>query len=238
MRYTIFTIIVLLVAAFGWSAAKKTTRKNEPHFEVRAINFDSIKGITRDANASTYYPRLMQMFRENDTTRMSFREYRFLYYGYVFQEDYNPYRTSEFSEKIEDLYYKKNFTRAECDSIEKYADLTLHDNVFDLSQMKFYAFALGERGKIHRSKVWQYRLKHIIAAILSSGNGTKEQPWIVISPDHEYNIVNFLGFTATDHQDMGDGIDFIAVKKRSDKDPDGFYFDVNKMNEITAVKFK
>ena len=103
--------------------------------------------------------------------------------------------------------------------------------------MKYFIFVLKEKKKYARAAIRQYRLDRLIAAIMSSGKGTKEEPWVVITPEHEYNIVNFLGYVASDHQDAGDGIEYIAVKPKPGKTTQGFYFDVRRMMEVAALKF-
>ncbi len=223
-----FVTLVAVMAAVQVSAQNK--------FEVRPVDFDKIKQITLDPKARFYYPNLIKSFKSNDTI-MSFEAYRDLYYGYIFQEDYNPYRESEYGTKVEQLYYKQPHSRAECDSIEKYAELSLDDNIFDLDQMQFYIYVLKEKKKYARADVRQYRLEHLIAAIMSSGKGTKESPWVVICPQHEYNIVNFLGFVAEDHTEMGNGIDYISVKKKEGSKTEGFYFDVSRMMQVADRLF-
>ena len=113
------------------------------------------------------------------------------------------------------------------------------DDIFDLDQMKFYIYVLKEKKKYARAAVRQYRLDRLIAAIMSSGKGTKDDPWVVICPEHEYNIVNFLGYVATDHQELDDGkLDYIAVKPKDGKENvKGFYFDVSRMMQVAMLKF-
>lgn len=88
----------------------------------------------------------MKLFESNDTS-MTLDQFRHLYLGYVFQEDYNPYRRSEYSSKVEDLYYRDKHTHAECDTIIKYAELSLKDDPFDLRQMSFLIYAYREKRK-------------------------------------------------------------------------------------------
>lgn len=174
--------------------------------EVKPVDFDTIKAATQDSKSEFFFPKLMKAFESNDTT-MTFEEYRYLYYGYVFQEDYNPFRESQYADMIESLYYNKEFTRSECDTIEKYAELSLDDNIFDLQQMEFFIFSLKEKKKYARAAIRQYRLNQIIATILSSGKGTAESPWVVTSVSHEYYILNKLGYVATEHRTLPGCID-------------------------------
>lgn len=209
-------------------------------FKVTELDFDKIKQETLNPNSRYYYPKLVKSFKSNDTI-MNFEAYRNLYYGFVFQEDYNPFRHNDFEgkEEVEALYYKNPpLSREDCDKIARYAERALDDNLFDIDQLNYYIYALKEKKKYARAAVRQYRLDKLIAAIMSSGRGTEDEPWVVIFPEHEYAIINFLGYVATDHQELDGGID--CIKSVSDKDPKktrDFYFDVSQMLQETARKF-
>ena len=225
MRSRIF--IFGIIATFFLSFA--LISRAEKKLEVKPVDFNRVKQVTQNPNSCYFFSNLERLYRSNTDTTMVLEDYRNLYYGYLFQEDYNPYRQSEYSDKVEQLYYKKPHSRAECDSIEKYAELSLDDNIFDFDQMQFFIFVLKEKKKHARSLVRSNKLERLIAAIMSSGKGTKDSPWVVICPQHEYNIVNFLGFVATDHKEMGNGIDYISVQPKEGSKVEGFYFDVSRM---------
>ena len=109
--------------------------------------------------------------------------------------------------------------------------------MFDLNQMNFFIYVLKEKKKYNRAALRQFRLDRLIATIMSSGKGTKEEPWVVIAPEHEYNIINFLGFVATQHETLDGGIDYIKVQPVAGKSTEGFYFDISRMMQIAALKF-
>lgn len=225
-------IAIFLITIFNVSVLAQKVAK----FEVKKVDFAKIEEEIKNPNSKYFYPKLVKSYLSNDTV-LDFEGYRHLYYGYTFQEDYNPFRESEFSQAIEHLYFKKEFTRAECDSIEKYAEKTLNDNIFDFRQMNFCIFALREKKKLAKASIRQYRLNHLIAAILSSGSGTKESPWVVISPNHEYDLLNFLGYVATDYKELDNKVDYITVNKVNKKSPEGFYFDASRIFEVAEKKF-
>ena len=223
MKKLIYTIICILACTFAISAA------SPKKLEVRKVDFEEIRKRTQDSVESRYYyPRLMAAFMRNDTTMLNdtlatgevvrgkvitVEDYRNLYYGYVFQEDYNPFRMSVYSDRLEYLYDKKEFTREESVLIKENAREALKDNLFDLRQMTFFIYALKEIKKDNLARICQFRLNHIVAAIMSSGQGTQEHPWVVTSVEHEYNIINFLGYVATSHEEIDGGIDYIKVNK-------------------------
>ena len=241
MKYLkhILIIIALIatVTSMGAQNRQEAPERSQPSkFAIKKVDFDHVRDVTFNPNNAYYYPKLLKAYNSNDTT-LSIEGWRNFYYGYTFQEDYDPFRESVYSNVVEQLYYKQPHSRAECDSIEKYAELSLNDNMFDLNQMNFYIYVLKEKKKHARAAICQYRLDRLIAAIMSSGRGTKEEPWVVIAPEHEYNIINFLGFVATEHETMEGGIDYIKVQPVAGKSAEGFYFDISRMLQIAALKF-
>ncbi len=242
MKYLkhILTIVVLLATAtlaVAQNRQEVPERNPQSKFAIKKVDFDHVHDVITNPKNAYYYPKLMKAYTSNNDTTMSIEAWRNFYYGYTFQEDYDPFRESVYSNKVEELYYKQPHSRAECDTIEHYAELSLNDNMFDMNQMNFYIYVLKEKKKHARAAMWQYRLDRLIAAIMSSGRGTKEEPWVVITPEHEYNIINFLGFVATGHETLDGGIDYIQVQPVAGKSAEGFYFDISRMMQIAALKF-
>jgi hypothetical protein len=232
-------LIVFATATTAWAqATKEVPERNQPSkFAIAKVDFDHVKEVISNPKNAYYYPKLMKAYYDKRDTTMSIEAWRNFYYGYTFQEDYNPFRESIYSNKVEELYYKQPHSRAECDTIEHYAQLSLNDNMFDMNQMNFYIYVLKEKKKHASAAMLQHRLDRLIAAIMSSGRGTKEEPWVVISPEHEYNIINFLGFVATDHETLDGDIDYIKVQPVAGKSTEGFYFDISRMMQIARLKF-
>ena len=235
LKYIMALAIAIMTVAGAW--AQQVERPQPGKFTIKKVDFDHVKKVITDPGNAYYYPKLVKAINTSNDTTLSIEAWRNYYYGYTFQEDYNPFRESVYSNVVEELYYKQPHSRAECDSIEHYAEKSLNDNRFDLNQMNFYIYVLKEKKKHARAAMWQYRLDRLIAAIMSSGRGTKEEPWVVIAPEHEYNIINFLGFVATDHETMDGGIDYIKVQPVAGKSAEGFYFDISRMMQIAALKF-
>lgn len=221
----IIAIISLFIASSPVAAQKKLT--------IEKPNLDSIKSVVLDPNNKFYYPKLRKLYERNDTI-MTQEQYRFYYLGYMFQEDYNPYRQSNFASVTEHLQTKEKLTKEDCDTIIKYAELSLKDNPFDLRQMAFLIHALHEKKKTMRATIWEYRLQNILGAIKSTGTGESlEQAWFVISPIHEYDLLNLLGYQVTAAEYIEPGYDYLKVTKeqstnsrRKTKIPEGFYFNV------------
>ncbi len=149
-----------------------------------------------------------------------------------------PIAVRNFQKKIEEQYYKDKHTKAECDTIIKYAELSLKDNPFDLRQINFLIYALREKGKNNIANIWQYRLNHILEAIISTGTGIDEEnAWFVINPQHEYNIINFQGSLAVSQDFVKPYYDYITVNRKNDKDPKGYFFNIKHILEEYNRKF-
>lgn len=232
MKFRTITIssvfaIVLLAFACQASAQKK---------EIIPVDFNRVKSVTSNPESRYYFPKLLHSYISFNYNKFELEDMRNLYYGYMFQEDYNPYRQSVYADKVEEYIYKKDLTRDECDSLEHYANLSLQDNMFDFEQLEYFAYALKAKKKHARYEVFRKNIHLLLSAIMTSGDGTKEHPWVVICPMHEYDIVNFLGFKAVDHEEISEGIDYVKVEKKEGSKTEGFYFDVKRMLEIGRQK--
>lgn len=161
-----------------------------PRAAALSPELQHIKEVTLDPASASYYPRLMARFDRTDTV-MTTQEYRTLYLGSIFQEDYNPYRRSVYARKVTPLAHKSTHTRAELDTMIKYTQLVLRDTPFDLDNINFLIYALRARKKFNLANMWQYRLNHLLQAIVSTGTGADTtQAWMLIYPRDEATLVN------------------------------------------------
>ena len=223
----------ILICLLGLSVLPLSAAETHP-YEIP--DMEKIEEAVRDSRSPYYYPDLLKKYFSNDTT-MTLQEFRHLYLGYASQEDYDPYHTIEVPKHIEQMYLQTVHTESECDSLIKYARKILADIPLDLRQINFLVYGLRQKGKNREADVWDYRLKGIINAILSTGDGkAPETAWYVIYPTDEYNIVNRQGFTATEFVFVEPYFDYIAIESNPLK-IEGFYFNVKKLLKEYNRKF-
>ena len=55
--------------------------------QLGPVDIDSVRALVSDPKGAYHYPRLLQRFTELDTT-LNDLEYRLIYYGFAFQDDY------------------------------------------------------------------------------------------------------------------------------------------------------
>lgn len=213
------TIILTLLLALTSQAQINKLKREKP-------DLDKIRLETLDSKSPYYYPRLMQEFQRNDTL-MKIDKYRHLYLGYMFQEDYNPYRSSQRDIHYNVLDKSTKLTRQECDSVIAYAEKALADNPFNLGEMVMLINALREKGKTNLANIWQYKLNYLLMAIVSTGTGDDEEnAWYVIEPQHEYVLLNMMDYTVDDHVFYDPSYEYITVKDSEGKSKGGFYFNI------------
>lgn len=225
------TIALTLTAQVaGHYIASSSKRK----ITVEQPNLKDIKEKTLDPGSRYYFPKLMKRYLFGRDTTMTQEEFRYLYLGYMFQEDFDPYRTSKYSDVYDELRMKNLHSNAEIDSIRKYAELSFLDNPFDLRQISFLIYTMKEKKKDYYARAFEFKLENILAAIKSTGTGeTPENAFYVISPIHEYDLIKLLGYEAVDAQFLEPGIDYISVvpteetkRRLGNKVAKGFYFNV------------
>ena len=239
--------LLLILALIGWGASvaqSRSAKRDESRrkIKVEKPDLEAIEDETLNPDSKFYFPKLLAKYNRNDTV-MTPEEYRYFYLGYMFQEDYDPYRVSPYSTVTDDLRLKATHTKEEIDTIRKYAELSLADNPFDLRQMSFLVHVLKEKNKGMSAKIWEYRLEHLLGAIKSTGTGEDmDNAWYVIYPAHEYDMVSLLGYNAIDVEYPAEGFDRLIVEpdrsaaKKPRDNPKGFYFNVTMPGEQYELK--
>ncbi|MDE6555442.1 MAG: DUF4919 domain-containing protein [Duncaniella sp.] len=219
-RILLSLLLIVNVATFASAQSLTQLKREKPDLE-------SIRRNTLDRTSPYYYPRLMAEFQRNDTL-MKIDKFRHLYLGTMFQEDYNPYRSSE-----RELQYRavlnrsKTLTRQECDSVIVTATRSLEDNPFNLGEMVMLINALRGKGKTNLANIWQYKLNYLLMAIVSTGTGEDEEnAWYIIEPQHEYVLLNMMDYIVTDHIFYDPSYEYISVRNSSGRDAGGFYFNI------------
>ena len=264
----IFPLLLMLCVAVPQASAQKKLKVEKPDLE-------QIKRATQNPASSFYYPKLKALYEANDTV-MTPEQFRYYYFGSMFQEDYNPYRKSDYTDRTDSLLnlnraamqrrdstfkahqgknlgvyelnrlYKEAERRSlrEQQEIVNNAKLALDDNPFDIQSMYMLSRLLQDMGKKMSARVWDYRLENLLGAIISSGTGKSvEDPFVVISPDHEYFLLEVLGYDVDDYNFVEPGFDYLKVHPSdpdripSSKTPAGFYFNVQPLIEQYNIKY-
>ena len=218
---------IVALAALGMAIIGVSGQSLFPKVKADAPDMKVIQKEITDRTSPYYYPRLLEQYSKNDTV-MKLDKFRRLYLGYMLQEDYDPYRRPyPVPEAVINLYGKEKPTRAECDSIIKYAMLSLENDPFDMLQMNSLIDALRAKGNVNLAKIWEYKLRYLLMAIVSTGTGLDEESaWFVSNAQHEYVLLNAMGYKVDNHVFYEPFYEYITVEDAAGHDAGGFYFNI------------
>lgn len=233
MKKLLLTILLAATCALLCPAQKILPQLKREKPDMQQINRE-----INDRTSEFFYPRLMKEHLANDTT-MKVEKYRRLYLGYTLQEDYNPYREHPVPDHIKTLYDKcDKMTRQEADSVIKYAHAVLDDKPFDLYQMLYLIQAYRVKGKTNLASIWNTKLNYILMAIISTGTGTSpDNAWWVMMPQHEYFLLQFLGFKPVSHRCDNPPYEILEAKDSYGFDVGPFYFNIGPMLDTYYRKY-
>jgi hypothetical protein len=223
----ILTLTFLLIVFCHVNAQQLTYQKPD---------YDLIKKEIQDSSSTFYYPKLMSRLTQYDTT-LSADDYRHLYYGYIFQNEYKPYWTSPDEEKLVKFYRSEKINEKDYDEIIRLASHSIEVFPFDLRQMNFLGYIYHLKGDDEMAnKVW-FRFQGSFGAIMTSGDGkTCESGYHVISVSHEYVILNMFQFQMKQQFLTGD-CDYLELVK-DERNIEGIYFNIEKLFAKNMENFK
>lgn len=231
-RKILLTIVGVIAVSFISPGAV-----NKPKTET--VDLEKIRLETTSPDSKFYYPKLLKMFMSNDTL-MDNDDYRYFYYGTLFQEDFDPYRPTidpDEYQRLDPLYYKSQHTRAEKDAMQNYALAALRNNPLDLVQLKNLVYVYEKKQKVNLAKIWKHKLNRLLRTIASSGTGADpENAWLVVYPRHEYDFLNLSGIVVQAQDFVPPYYEKVSVQKKSDKDADGYYFNIGPLLEQYYLK--
>lgn len=191
-----------------------------------------------DSNSIFYYPRLYGRYLASDR-RLIVEDFRYLYYGYTFQDVYVPYADSEYRKNLAVFYNKKEISKIDRDQMIKYANLILKSFPFDLRALQILDYAYYKNGDHDKSYNAEFKRKMIIRAIRTTGTGLIKNSGIhVIDDSHKFDLINAMGLRYNGKQQITSNVcEFMGVSE-NDKRISGLYFNVGRLYDVSADRLK
>ncbi len=179
--FAIFSCIILSVQA------------QENFFD--APDFRQIERNIKEPTSSFYYPNLMKKYMNGDN-KITRDESRHLYFGYVYQQSYEPTDTSSYNNLLAKTLAKGVFTSADYNDILQYSSALLLKDPFNLRALNAKLLVYAQQDDSEEYKKVAQQRKVVQDAIVSTGDGMSDAtPFYVIKVSHEYDILPFLGYT-------------------------------------------
>ena len=200
--------------------------------EIEPLNYKKLKKEIRKKKSSFYYPALYQRYMDLDTT-LTATEFRYLYYGFSFQDDYQPYGVPVLRDSLISYLQRPEPMQQEIEVAAKIAGELLRESPFRLRETFIAAVAFEMSGNTRMSTIYFQFFERQVEAIMSSGDGlTKESAFVIIYIPDEYEILEVLGFIFSGSQSLIDGnYDLLKVEENQFGVTE-IFFDVNRLIDV------
>ncbi len=192
-------------------------------------DFTSIENQIKDKESLFYYPELYKRYQAGDTT-LTMREYRLLYYGFFFQEQYSVFNNRDSAETVQTILEKETPTKQDWYTLIRVEKKYLDKAPFDMRDLHLVYIAYMELKDSATAGIYHDKILKIARTIMSTGDGKSEaSAFYVISVAHEYDLISILGFEHTGDQKLtASRCDYIGLQA-NDYKVDGLYFDVKQL---------
>jgi hypothetical protein len=177
-------------------------------------DFKTIVAKSKDSSSELFYPKLLERFNRNDST-LTNKEVLSLMIGFTENENYKPYETIQKEREVLQLIRDKNYKEA-----LSATDSLLKTNPLNLAALMEKGFALWKLGDknvgIHKS-----RYLKVLDAVLSSGNGSKANPFFVLSPIDGQTLIRYvwqgsIGTMGSGPDENGYFLDILEMKREGE----------------------
>lgn len=197
------------------------------------VNYKDVSREVSDQSSPYFYPNLFERYLKNDTT-LTLTDYHYLYFGFTFQKNYNPYGRPDEMKEIRKILEKDDLSADEYKDLIKLSQKVLDEYPFDLDGVLYMTISNDKLGESDIATVWQDKYRKLIDTILSSGDGISEKTAMhVITTKDEYIIIQILGFDFDGEQSLVKHYDRMKIAK-NDFGIEYLYFDVERM--ISTLK--
>ena len=177
---------------FGHTAVKQLgTNVNY----IAISKFDSLRALADNPTSDYCYDKLIKRYVSDDST-LKPEEMFMLIVGYSKQKTYNPFKYSDISEMRAIAYNNAD------SGIKKGEELIL-TNPLNPSINREMMYCYRKKNDPVQGDKYMHRIQQFFNGVLYSGDGSCEKPYVSIWAKEEYNLISYLGYTATENHAMG-----------------------------------
>lgn len=213
---------------FGCGALFAQDISKEPQYP-REPDKDAIFKAIYSADSPYRYNLLTDRYFSGDST-LTVEDYRHLYYGYVWQEGYQPFASEPAKDLLVMMFEKKDHTGEDYREIVNLASEVLSYDPFSPSNINFLIYAYGNLGDTVNERINYDRLRGIKGAILSSGTGLKESsPWHIIRREHAIDLMGSMGAMYREPMIVSSKVEYIPLLAKGSGGEKGYYFNFERI---------
>ena len=219
-------MIATFVFCYTSVSSQSILAKSLMNIAYEPVIYSEIEANVLTPNSQYYYPVLYARYEKNDTT-LTIADYRNLYYGYMYQQEYQPHTESGYVDSLSNLISRSGgvFKQESSDKALEYITHILDNRPFSLKFLNMMVYISEMKGNIETSKAYSYKFSMLMSTIFSSGTGkVKEKPWRVLYRSDAQSVLLFLGAKVTRRVYVTAQCEYYHIRERQG-DAKGYYFD-------------
>ena len=172
---------------------KRSIQGNLQYSEI--ANIDSLNKVVTDARGRNKFE--MYLIRFNNDEVMSNYEVYLMLVGYTQTKDYNPYNYNA----IDDIYELADNGLID-DAIDKGENLLL-TNPLNPSLNRVLMYCCRTKGDKEKAEYYHSRILKVFDAMLFTGKGSCEEPYVTFWVREEYNFLSYIGLAPAGRNSTG-----------------------------------
>ena len=175
----------------------KTDKRMKPHNMeyLQLSNIDSLNKIVTAKKRKFKYVKLLKKF--NDSNSLTDYEVYLMLIGYTQTENYNPYNYNA----IDNIYQLA--INGQIDQAIKEGDELFNTNPLNPSLNRVLMYCYRKKGNNEKAEYYHKRILAVFNAMLYTGQGTCEKPYITFWVKEEYNFARYIGLSPTGQYSTG-----------------------------------
>lgn len=215
----------------------------QPKAEPRVPDEEDVLRQTLATSSPYYYTNLMLKYR-NGVEPLTDDEYYYLYYGYLYDENYRPFVENRALDDMLGVMSGINPEQPTVGQLEALIESgveAMELDPFNPKVLNLMAYAYGCLGDTRREQLYFDHLNGILRTIESSGTGLKEEsPWHILMFSHAYDLLASKGYAYNESRIISRTVEYIPLMKKTHDKIKGFYFDYSRVyrNKPEDVVFK
>lgn len=224
-RILLSLLLVTITTLSGYSSEQIT----ESDYPIAPDNEAILRAVI-DSSSPYYYPVLFARYITGDMT-LNIEEYRHLYYGYVYQQDYRPLESSSASDRILNIIDSSpTLGEKEFQSIIDQGHEIMLSEPFNPSMLNFLTYAYGQLGDEENELINAYRFRMVLETIKSTGTGlTEKSPWHVLYFSHSSDLFATLGVQLNKRLVVSRTVEYLSILEPENRRLKGYYFDYSRV---------
>ena len=194
---------------------------------LSTVDLGDIESLTSEVSSNLFYQGLMTLYKDDQRIgELVDLEYRFLYYGFAYQDAYQPYNFGK-----ETLVFQKKIKKKSYQAALEVSRSLFEKDPFNLNLLSKITMCYVAENEAVTAQIWQTRYDRVLQAILASGDGmSKKTAFVVNSGSDEKEVLRYLELEVIG-QALEDYYEIFTVAQPNGKGVEKIYFCIKKPME-------